>query len=66
MGAVSDVKHYGVPGTWGAQTWAIGDRTALAVDNARRVIAAALSLLPGVVAEAPPTKAAADARARAR
>jgi len=64
--SVSDGKHYGVPGTWGAQTWSVGDRAALAVDNARRMIAATLSLLPGVDAQAPPTKAAADARSRAR
>jgi hypothetical protein len=63
---VSDTKHRGCPARWGAQTWDMGDRAALAVQNVRELIAGALSLVPGWEAEAPPTQRAADARARAR
>lgn len=66
MGAVSDAKHHGCSGRWGAQTWEVGDRTALAVQNVRELIAGVLSLWPGVEAEAPATERAAEARTRGR
>jgi len=63
---MSDAKHHGVPSRWGAQTWDVGDRTALAVQRAREIVAGVLSLVPGLDAAAPPTQRAAAARARTR
>lgn len=63
---MSDGKHWGVPTGWGAQTWVVGDRTALAVQRVRELAAGLLSWVPGVDAEAPPTRAAAEARTRVR
>lgn len=63
---MSDEKHRGCPSRWGAQTWEMGDHTALLVQNVRDLIAGVLSLVPGVEAEAPPTQRAAEARARVR
>jgi hypothetical protein len=63
---MSDEKHRGCPARWGAQTWEMGDRTAMAVQHVRELIAGVLSFVPGMEAEAPPTQRAAEARARVR